>query len=50
MAKLDYVSPLIQWITMPNEDVIRTSTPLEDGNAGYAWGSDWSQAFGDGNE
>ena len=49
MAKLDYVTPLIQQITLPNEDVVRTSS-IEDGNAGYAWGSDWSQAFGDGNE
>ena len=44
MAKLDYVTPLMQWTTLPTEDVVRTSA--EDGNAGYAWGSDWSQAFG----
>ena len=49
MAKLDYVTPLIQQITLPNEDVIRTSNGFEDANAGYEWGSDWSQAFGDGN-
>ena len=49
MAKLDYVTPLIHQITLPTEDVVRTSS-FEDGNAGYAWGSDWSQAFGDGNE
>ena len=49
MAKLDYVTPLIQQVTLPKEDVVRTSF-VEDGNAGYAWGSDWSQAFGHGNE
>lgn len=49
MAKSDYATPLIQCVMFSEEDVIRTSTVLEDANAGYEWGSDWSQAFGDGN-
>ena len=49
MAKFEYVTPLIHCITLPEEDVVRTSDGFEDVNAGYEWGSDWSQAFGDGN-
>ena len=45
MAKLDYATPLIQCVLYLEEDVIRTSAESEDMNAGYAWGSDWSQAF-----
>ena len=48
MVKLEYETPFIQWVALSEEDVIRTSL-VEDTNAGYAWESDWSQAFGDGN-
>ena len=47
MGKLDYAAPLIEWVALSTEDVIRTSF-VEDGNAGYAWDYEWSQAFGNG--
>ena len=49
MKKLDYQTPLIQCIILSSEDVVRTSDGFEDVNAGYPWGDNWADAFGNGN-
>ena len=49
MKRLSYVNPVIHCITFPNDDLIRTSNG-EPNAVGFAWESDWSKVFGDGNE